>query len=296
MEQKTIMKRLSEKWRAFRQWQQKPYEVAPLSEVHHTCATCGTEYQGNYCPRCGQSSRIGRYSLKNAFLLFLDVWGLGNRGMFRTLRDLILRPGYMIRDYLSGMQMAYFPPFKLFFLLTALSVVIEGGINLKGKNYFEESRTMTNKAFNDSMQDDVLADQKTKAFQDAYKRYANKYYDLSIRYPNISTLLILVVLSGILYIFFRRCPAIPDLRYSEFLVALVYITNMFSIYNIVFEFLCINMIMITISILLSLIPLKQMSGFPWWKILLYTFIVYIIAAIFFGLIGIAYAIIEAIHT
>ena len=92
MELKTIMKRLGEKWRAFRQWQQKPYEVAPLSEVHHTCATCGTEYQGNYCPRCGQSSRIGRYSLKNAFLLFLDVWGLGNRGMFRTLRDLILRP------------------------------------------------------------------------------------------------------------------------------------------------------------------------------------------------------------
>ena len=296
MELKTIMKRLGEKWRAFRQWQQKPYEVAPLSEVHHTCATCRTEYQGNYCPRCGQSSRIGRYSLKNAFLLFLDVWGLGNRGMFRTLRDLILRPGYMIRDYLSGMQMAYFPPFKLFFLLTALSVVIEGGFNLKGKNYFEESRTITNQALNDSMQDDVSVDPKAKAFQDAYKKYYIKYYDLSIRYPNISTLLILVVLSGILYIFFRRSPAIPDLRYSEFLVALVYITNMFSIYNIVFEFLCINMIMIAISMLLSLIPLKQMSGFPWWKILLYTFIVYIIAVVFIGLIGIAYAIIEAAST
>ena len=53
--------------------------------------------------------------------LFLDVWGMGNRGMFRTLRDLILRPGYLIRDYISGMQMAYFPPFKLLFLLTALS-------------------------------------------------------------------------------------------------------------------------------------------------------------------------------
>ena len=79
-------------------------------------------------------------------------------------------------------------------------------------------------------------------------------------------------------------------------MALVYITNMFSIYNIVFEFLCINMIMIAVSMLLSLIPLKQMSGFPWWKILLYAFIVYIIAAGFFGLIGIAYAIIEAAST
>jgi hypothetical protein len=25
---------------------------------------------------------------------------MGNRGMFRTLRDLILRPGYLIRDYI----------------------------------------------------------------------------------------------------------------------------------------------------------------------------------------------------
>ena len=56
------------------------------------------------------------------------------------------------------------------------------------------------------------------------------------------------------------------------------------------------MIMIAVSMLLSLIPLKQMSGFPWWKILLYASIVYIIAVAFFGLIGIAYAIIEAAST
>ncbi len=47
-------------------------------------------------PPCGQSARIGRYSFRKAALLFLDVWGLGNRGLFRTLRDLLLRPGYMI--------------------------------------------------------------------------------------------------------------------------------------------------------------------------------------------------------
>ena len=58
-----------------------------------------------------------------AFLNFLDVWGLGNRGMFRTIRDLVLRPGYMIRDYLKGMQMAYFPPFNMFFLLTDAKAV-----------------------------------------------------------------------------------------------------------------------------------------------------------------------------
>ena len=129
---------LKQRYQQFKEWQQQPYQVAPLSQEEHTCATCGTTYQGNYCPRCGQSYRIGRYSLKSAMLLLLDVWGLGNRGMFRSIRDLLLRPGYMIRDYLGGMQMAYFPPFKMFFLLATLSLLVNSGFNIKGENKFEE--------------------------------------------------------------------------------------------------------------------------------------------------------------
>jgi hypothetical protein len=49
---------------------------------------------------------VGRFSFKKAALLFLDVWGVGNRSMFRSIRDLMLRPGFVIRDYLSGMQSA----------------------------------------------------------------------------------------------------------------------------------------------------------------------------------------------
>lgn len=281
---KTMKERLSEKWHTFRQWQQKPYEVAPLSEVHHKCATCGTEYQGNYCPRCGQSSKIGRYSFKNAFLLFLDVWGLGNRGMFRTLRDLILRPGYMIRDYLSGMQMAYFPPFKLFFLLTALSLVVEGGINLKGKNYFEEARIVMNNYLEEAKAESVTAEEKEA--DKTVREYSNKFLTLQQRFPNISTLAFLVIMSGFLYIFFRRSPAIPGLRYSEFLVSQVYITDMFSIYNIVLEFLCFNINLNYITFLLPLIPLKQMSGFPWWKVIVFTLLAGMMLFIPFFIIGI----------
>ena len=66
-----------EKYRQFKKWQHQPHEVAPLSEEMHECATCGTHFEGNYCPRCGQSCKIARYSFKNALLLYLDVWGLG---------------------------------------------------------------------------------------------------------------------------------------------------------------------------------------------------------------------------
>ena len=134
------MRKLKDRYSRYREWKQHPHQVAPLSEEQHECGTCGTHYAGNYCPRCGQSARIGRYSFKNAFLLYLDVWGLGNRGMFRSIRDLLLRPGYMIRDYLRGMQMAYFPPFKMFFLLSALSLLIDSGLNIQGINRIEQQK------------------------------------------------------------------------------------------------------------------------------------------------------------
>ena len=60
--------------------------------------------------------------------------------MFRSIRDLLLRPGYMIRDYLRGMQMAYFPPFKMFFLLSALSLLIDSGLNIQGINRIEQQK------------------------------------------------------------------------------------------------------------------------------------------------------------
>ena len=141
------MRNLQNRYKQFKEWKQQPHQVAPLSEEQHECATCGTHYEGNYCPRCGQSAKIGRYSFKNAILLFLDVWGLGNRGMFRSIRDLILRPGYMIRDYLRGMQMAYFPPFKMSFLLLALWLVVDSGLNIQLVNRDKQNEQETEELF-----------------------------------------------------------------------------------------------------------------------------------------------------
>ena len=139
--------KLRHKYEVFRRWQKKPHKVAPLKNDEIECLTCGTRFKGNFCPRCGQSSRINRYSFRSAFLLFIDVWGLGNRGMVHSIRDLILRPGYMIRDYLKGMRMAYFPPFKMFFLLSALSILVAHGMNVRGMNLMERQNNKYEKTY-----------------------------------------------------------------------------------------------------------------------------------------------------
>jgi len=269
---------LKEKYRAFKEWQQRPYQVAPLSQESHTCTTCGTSYQGNYCPRCGQSSRIGRYSLKVAFLLFLDVWGLGNRGMFRSIRDLLLRPGYMIRDYLGGMQMAYFPPFKMFFLLATLSILVNGGLNIKGDNQFETAVQSYERTFDMSIRT-VPADEnasvetgKDKAdieLQDRINNNVRSFIRFVFNHQTIVELVWLLILSLPLYVLFRNCPAIPDLYYTEFFVAMVYITNMMNIVSTFLSFFCVDLnINGFVSPLLSIIALKQLCGYSYLRTIL----------------------------
>lgn len=286
------MKNLHNRYKRYREWKLEPHQVAPLSEEQHECATCGTHYEGNYCPRCGQSARIGRYSFKKAILLFLDVWGLGNRGMFRSIRDLILRPGYMIRDYLRGMQMAYFPPFKMFFLLLALWLVVDSGLNIQLVNRDKQNEKETEQIFSrfkpkaslnatddkaDEKKNGILftKEEKEKMFNQEYKQKEGEVGDWIEQHSSLLVLAGLLLFSLPLYLLFRRSPAIPDLRLSECFVAMVYITDMILIYGIIPSLLCFSVkaeiYYDLLSLLLAIIPIKQLSGYSYfstiWRLL-----------------------------
>ena len=88
------------------------------------CANCHTEFSGNYCPECGQSAKTCRFTVKNALLSTLEVWGMGNRSLPRTLFCLFTRPGQMIGDYLDGHRVPYFPPVKMLFVLCIFFAVV----------------------------------------------------------------------------------------------------------------------------------------------------------------------------
>ena len=286
--------------------------MAPLSEEEHECATCGTRFEGNYCPRCGQSARIGRYSFKKALLLFLDVWGVGNRGMFRSIRDLILRPGYMIRDYLRGMQMAYFPPFKMFFLLIALSLVVDSGLNIQGinrsnQNEAEEHEIVAGWFNSAEKQTETQAKEASTQNTDkmdsaegdkAADSVSDKLNKLLKQHISAFILGSLLLFSLPLYLMFRHSPAIPDLHLSECFVAMVYITNMIIIYNIIPSLLCFSvkaeMIYGMLAMLLAIIPIKQLSGYSYpstiWRVIVALIPFIILFLLVFIAIGVGVAI------
>ena len=281
--------------RAFHIWQRRPHELAPLSEESRTCSSCGTVYQGNFCPRCGQSARVGRFSFKKAALLFLDVWGMGNRSMFRSIRDLMLRPGFMIRDYLSGMQSAYFPPFKMFFLLAAFSLVVEHGFNFGlDVNDVQDEAPKTEQTAMENTKiarhdltvhaGDKKEDIKWKAVGNASLRFVKVMDALREKNPAVFSLLSLVLFSVPLFFFLRSSPTIPDLRYSEFIVALVYTSNMYSIYSIAGNLLDSSILKI-IAVLMIFVALKQFSGFSKLRVLRYIVLTTLISIFVMLLIG-----------
>ena len=297
-----VMDQIKEKYEQFKAWQIKPHEVGQLTADKHECATCHTEFHGNYCPRCGQKSTIGRYSFKTAFMTFLDVWGLGNRGMFRTIRDLLFRPGYMIRDYLNGMQMAYFPPFKMFFLVVAFLVLVNSGFNIK-MQIIENYKEKVARDFNESLKNDDDEKTDTKTFNEVgindtinvngkpvaiskdensgkininQKVFDLKSYKFIEHFINwvkdnktVSQFLLVLILSFPMYLFFRHNKMIPDLRYSEFFVSIVYITNLITIIQIIGNFfLPGNGWIDDLAYILSIIALKQLYGYSYMRTIL----------------------------
>ena len=258
-----MSKQLKNKYKVFRRWQRMPHHVAPMSKAETDCPTCHTHYAGNYCPRCGQSAKVSRFSIKSALLNFIDVWGMGNRGMYHSLRDLILRPGYMIRDYLDGMRMAYFPPFKMLFILTTFSLIVNYGFNIKRTTYDEHR------------QDALIHVDQTAANDKESKEIGHKAFRLinnfQQKYPNMASLLTVVLMSVFLFPFFRRMKTRTDLRYTELLVAMIYSANMMTLYEIVIMFFCLpSSLYILVPHTMLLLPLKQMSGYSWLKTIVRT--------------------------
>jgi len=111
---------IKEKYRQFRQWQQQPFEYHD-SHDHHGCCNCGAESENNYCPRCGQKAVYGPITWHSVWQGILDVWGMGTRSLPYTLWQLVWRPGYLMRDYISGKRQVSFPPVKM---LVVVGVVI----------------------------------------------------------------------------------------------------------------------------------------------------------------------------
>ena len=112
-------------YRRFRDWQINPFRYQDHSDHAERCANCGTEFQSNFCPVCGQKAGVGKIGWKSVRQGLMVVWGMDSRSLGFSILQLILRPGYLISDYISGKRLVSFPPVKMLLIVAVFMMMAE---------------------------------------------------------------------------------------------------------------------------------------------------------------------------
>ena len=121
-------------------------------------------------------------------------------------------------------------------------------------------------------------------------KFAKTMNMLRKKNPAIFALLTLLLFSMPLFYFFRKAPAIPDLHFPEFFVAVVYTANMYSIYSTAGNLLNSGLLKL-IAVLMVFVALKQFSGYSKRRVLGYLMlsgILSLVIMIVLGTVGIAF--------
>ncbi len=102
--------------------------TAPAGQVV-TCANCGREFGGRFCPECGQDQEDIRRPFAAIARDFLGDFIAFDARIWRTLAPLLTRPGGLTVDYIEGRRARYVPPLKLYVFAAFLyfTIVAIGG-------------------------------------------------------------------------------------------------------------------------------------------------------------------------
>jgi len=88
------------------------------------CKNCNQQFKGNYCNNCGQTAdthEINRHYLWHT--IQHGVFHVDN-GIIYTTKELFTRPGYAIKEYITGKRVKHFNPFAYVIILSTLYVLI----------------------------------------------------------------------------------------------------------------------------------------------------------------------------
>ena len=87
------------------------------------CKNCSAPLEGDFCSNCGQKSRTdrinGTYVLQEIPNSVLQV----DRGFLYTIKELFIRPGHSIREYLEGKRINHYKPVAFALVLCSLYAI-----------------------------------------------------------------------------------------------------------------------------------------------------------------------------
>lgn len=85
------------------------------------CKNCEHTFQGNFCSNCGQKTNTVRlnwyFVVDELKYTFLHI----NKGLLYSCKQLLIRPGDTVREFLEGKRVKHYKPILLIVVLTGVS-------------------------------------------------------------------------------------------------------------------------------------------------------------------------------
>ena len=248
---------IKDKYRRFRQWQQQPFDYQDTAD-RRTCRNCGNEYENNYCPRCGQKAVHGPITWHSVWQGILDMWGVGTRSLPYSLWQLMWRPGYLIRDYISGKRQASFPPVKML-VIVALALVL---VNTVFAVDYGDDATLVPAA----------------AGSDAFKVLMDVFFVWMTNHIAWTVLIVFSLFIVPVWFLFRQAPRLPRHTLPQGFYIQVFIGVQYLLFMLMVVLFIVFIpslsadngsdamgVMVTLVLpVMLLIDYKQLFGYGWW--------------------------------
>ncbi|TAN11089.1 MAG: DUF3667 domain-containing protein [Chitinophagaceae bacterium] len=93
------------------------------------CLNCGSVVTGRYCSECGQENREPRESFGELLYHFFSDFTHFDSKFFTTIKDLVIHPGFLTKEYLSGKRIRYLHPIRMYIFISFLFFISLGLLN-----------------------------------------------------------------------------------------------------------------------------------------------------------------------
>jgi hypothetical protein len=94
--------------------------------VPAVCSSCGEELHGRFCSHCGQAAEDLNQPLGKLLRTWLEMLVAFDSKIWRTLKPLLLRPGFLTQEYVAGRRVQYVHPLKLYLFMSFVVFVVLG--------------------------------------------------------------------------------------------------------------------------------------------------------------------------
>lgn len=98
--------------------------AVPEKPAGPPCANCASVVTGPFCAQCGQRNIRRLVSVRRMMWDVLDDQLSVNSALPRTVSGLLLRPGFLTREYVAGRIVRYIAPFRLYLVTSLLFFLV----------------------------------------------------------------------------------------------------------------------------------------------------------------------------